>query len=201
MISVVLGSLRPEQISDAVALDRLIFGGLWSQKSYETELNRESSTLMGAWTDAADTSLKDAVHAPASVELFLHRLPLIALGCTWGIEDEVHLTLLGVHPQFQKRYLGQALLLQLLTLARQWGANYGTLEVSAANAAAIQLYQKFGFKTAGRRPNYYASTGEDALIMWRSGLQSAAFAQQLQDCWQQINVQWQQWGWQYRPEK
>jgi hypothetical protein len=33
----------------------------------------------------------------------------------------------------------------------------------------------------GIRKNYYAETGEDALIMWAEGLQTAAYAARLAD--------------------
>ena len=34
--------------------------------------------------------------------------------------------------------------------------------------AAIELYERFGFRTAGLRRRYYQDNGEDALIMWRT---------------------------------
>jgi ribosomal-protein-alanine N-acetyltransferase len=37
------------------------------------------------------------------------------------------------------------------------------------------LYQKFGFKTAGKRPGYYKDNNEDALILWLSELQQPHF--------------------------
>ena len=43
-----------------------------------------------------------------------------------------------------------------------------TLEVRPSNAAGISLYERWGFLAAGRRKSYYADTGEDALIMWRT---------------------------------
>ena len=42
-----------------------------------------------------------------------------------------------------------------------------TLEVRPSNAAAIALYQGFGFQEAGRRKNYYDLPKEDALILTR----------------------------------
>ena len=44
-----------------------------------------------------------------------------------------------------------------------------TLEVRTSNARAIALYERFGFRSAGTRPRYYRDTGEDAVIMWRTG--------------------------------
>lgn len=39
------------------------------------------------------------------------------------------------------------------------------LEVRESNAAAIALYEKFGFHVTGRRPNYYRHPEEAALLM------------------------------------
>ena len=37
-----------------------------------------------------------------------------------------------------------------------------------SNHAAIELYQRDGFRIAGLRRRYYQDNGEDALIMWRT---------------------------------
>ena len=39
------------------------------------------------------------------------------------------------------------------------------LEVRSSNEKARRLYESMGFRAAGRRKHYYASAGEDALIM------------------------------------
>ena len=41
-----------------------------------------------------------------------------------------------------------------------------TLEVRVSNHAAIAMYEKLGFRRAGRRRRYYSDNGEDAMIMW-----------------------------------
>ena len=43
-----------------------------------------------------------------------------------------------------------------------------TLEVRPSNAAAIALYQRFGFEEVGRRRNYYDLPKEDALILTKN---------------------------------
>jgi ribosomal-protein-alanine N-acetyltransferase len=43
-----------------------------------------------------------------------------------------------------------------------------TLEVRTSNVAAIALYERFGFRSAGLRRRYYQDNGEDAVIMWRT---------------------------------
>ena len=37
-----------------------------------------------------------------------------------------------------------------------------------SNTGAIDLYERFGFRAAGRRKRYYQDNGEDAVIMWRT---------------------------------
>ena len=50
-------------------------------------------------------------------------------------------------------------------LALAHDLSFITLEVRPGNAAAIALYEKFGFVEVGRRKNYYEKPKEDALIM------------------------------------
>ena len=61
---------------------------------------------------------------------------------------------------------GLTLLRSLLQRARQDGAVHATLEVASDNKAAINLYARCGFRSAGRREGYYRD-GRDALIQWR----------------------------------
>ncbi len=52
-----------------------------------------------------------------------------------------------------------------LVQAREAGALRATLEVASDNAAALGLYGRMGFRTAGIRRGYYRN-GSDALIQW-----------------------------------
>ncbi|MBW3585322.1 MAG: GNAT family N-acetyltransferase, partial [Cyanobacteria bacterium 0813] len=79
----------------------------------------------------------------------------------------------------QGQGLGQALLWVLLKKAHYRQLERATLEVRDSNLAAVFLYHKFGFKEAGRRKRYYKDTGEDALVMWRSGIEKPEFNQYL----------------------
>ncbi|MEG4840769.1 ribosomal protein S18-alanine N-acetyltransferase [Microcoleus sp. B9-D4] len=106
---------------------------------------------------------------------------LIGIGCLWAILEEAHIIMLAIHPQFQGQGLGQALLLALLKSACDRQLERSTLEVRDSNLAAVYLYKKFGFKEAGRRKRYYEDTGEDALVMWRSGLEKPEFQRYLAD--------------------
>jgi [ribosomal protein S18]-alanine N-acetyltransferase len=93
--------------------------------------------------------------------------------------DEAHVTNIAVDPDVHRRKVAARLLFALITEARRRGATACTLEVRVANHAAQGLYQQFGFAPVGIRKNYYAETGEDALIMWAEGLQTPAYAERL----------------------
>ena len=58
------------------------------------------------------------------------------------------------------------MLRELLQQGQGLGIMYWTLEVRVSNSAAIHLYEKIGFTSAGIRPGYYEKPKEDANIMW-----------------------------------
>jgi ribosomal-protein-alanine N-acetyltransferase len=155
-------SLAPENLSAMVELDQACFGGLWTLEAYRRELESPNSDLIGLFSPVFPSQL-------------------LGMGCFWSIVDEAHITILVIHPQYQRQGLGQALLYALLERACGEGLERATLEVRASNLAATSLYQKFGFKTAGRRRRYYKDNGEDALILWLGDLQKPQFQDKLQD--------------------
>ena len=63
--------------------------------------------------------------------------------------------------------IATTLIERLFELADGPGEQF-TLEVRTSNEAAIRLYEKFGFRSAGRRRGYYHDNREDAPIMWRT---------------------------------
>ncbi|SRR5579883_1089850 len=153
-------SLTAEDLSAILELDQACFGGLWTLDAYQRELDSPNSDLIGLFSP-------------------VFPLQLLGMGCFWSILDEAHITIMAVHPQYQRQGLGQALLYSLLKTAFTKGLERATLEVRASNLAAISLYQKFGFKTAGQRRRYYQDNGEDALILWLGDLQKPQFQQAL----------------------
>lgn len=175
MASLSLKPLTSNLLSAAVKLDIACFGGFWTLEGYQRELNSPNSDLLAL---TAEGSIGSSPSSRSWSE------SLLGLACLWAILTEAHITYLTVHPQFQRQGFGSILLLELLKAARDRGLEQATLEVRASNQAAQSLYQKFGFQTAGRRRRYYANPEEDALILWRGGLQSDDFKQTL--------AQWQQ---------
>jgi [ribosomal protein S18]-alanine N-acetyltransferase len=78
-----------------------------------------------------------------------------------------HVMNVAVDDRQLRRGIATALLTRLFEIADRRGEQY-TLEVRESNNAAITLYERFGFKSAGLRPGYYHDNKEDAVIMWRT---------------------------------
>jgi ribosomal-protein-alanine N-acetyltransferase len=77
---------------------------------------------------------------------------------------EAQLLDIAVRPVDCGRGLGAALLECAVAAARAWGCAKITLEVSAANMAALRLYDRAGFQVVGRRPKFY-NDRSDAILM------------------------------------
>lgn len=82
-----------------------------------------------------------------------------------AILDEGYITNVAVFPEARQQGVASALLNSLFEFAKENSLSFISLEVRESNNAAISLYQKFGFKTEGKRKNFYSSPQEDALIM------------------------------------
>ena len=164
-----------------LALDQRCLGGLWTRSGYQRELDSPHSDLQVLVSSASAADLASprpadlAASEPASQSVeTLSSLTLIGIGCLWAILEEAHITTLVIEPANQGQKLGQLLLCDLLLCGYRRGLTRATLEVRASNQRAISLYQKFGFQIAGERKRYYAD-GENAQILWCSGLQSEGY--------------------------
>ncbi|MDB9525011.1 ribosomal protein S18-alanine N-acetyltransferase [Oscillatoria sp. CS-180] len=181
MIYVTCRPLALRDLSQIVALDERCFGGLWSQSAYQRERESPNSDLLVL-------EIEDTVDQTDS---------LIGVGCLWAILEEAHITVLGIDPAYQRRGLGQWLLTRLLLAASDRGLTHATLEVRQSNQKAQALYQKFGFNVAGERKRYYAN-GENALILWKNGLQTPEFTKQLSVAQAKLREQVATRGWSVR---
>ncbi|XHX79696.1 MAG: ribosomal protein S18-alanine N-acetyltransferase [Stenomitos frigidus ULC029] len=210
MTFLALQPLSKDLLPAAVALDQRCFGGLWTLDGYHRELESPNSELLvlmqkpGATKQQAEdrskatgqdnvnpqlktqnSKLKTFLTTPLSTPGSRFPIPLIGLGCYWAILEEAHITMLAIDPAYQRQGLGQALLYALMASAYTRGLERATLEVRISNTSALSLYQKFDFREAGRRRRYYPDNGEDALVLWRGGLQTPDFSESL--------AGWQQW--------
>ena len=95
------------------------------------------------------------------------------VGCCgiWQSLEEGDICNVAVEQSCRRKGIGEAMLTELMRLAKQRGVKDFTLEVRSGNEAAIRLYEKLGFQMEGIRKGFYSNPREDALILWkRSGL-------------------------------
>ena len=131
-------------LPQVIGIERRAFPTPWSLAMFVLELSKPAGVCLAAVDD--DEELTGY------------------LVCS-RFEDAWHLMNIAVDPLGRRRGIGTVLLAELL---EQVGPEARlTLEVRTSNAAAIALYERFGFRSAGVRRRYYQDNGEDALIMWR----------------------------------
>ena len=82
-----------------------------------------------------------------------------------AVLDEGYITNIAVHPDFRRRGVATELTNAVTEKAKELKLSFLSLEVRESNAAAISLYEKFGFLNVGRRKNFYSEPTEDAVIM------------------------------------
>lgn len=80
--------------------------------------------------------------------------------------EEAELTNFAVKARYRRRGVGGMLLAKCIESASAEGVKRLTLEVNAANCAAIALYEKFKFKTVNVRKKFY-NNSQDAFLMLR----------------------------------
>ena len=139
--------LTADDLDDLLALEEACFSAPWSRESYRREL--EENDLANYWGVFEEGRL-------------------IGFAGYWLILDEGHITNIAVAPERQNRGVGRFLLQGVINGCLAGGGKFLTLEVRASNQAALHLYEKAGFASAGTRPNYYDDPKEDAIIMWKT---------------------------------
>lgn len=79
--------------------------------------------------------------------------------------SDIEILNLAVQPDARRLGIGASLVRQAFEWGRAQHAERAILEVRASNAAALAFYEGFDFRVAGRRPRYYTSPAEDALLL------------------------------------
>ncbi|MEQ7126391.1 ribosomal protein S18-alanine N-acetyltransferase [Actinopolymorpha sp. B11F2] len=140
--------LRPARRSDLDALRELetaCFGvDAWGEEALRGELDGVPET-------------REVVVAEESGEIVGYAA-LLAVGATADVAR------IAVRPDRRRQGLGRLLLDKVVAAARDRGCTEALLEVSAANAAAISMYEAAGFAPLARRRGYYRD-GADALVL------------------------------------
>lgn len=137
--------LREEDVPAISRLEKETFSMPWSAESFLQMIEREDTAYFVAEEDGQ-----------------------ILGGCgLLLIAGEGNITNVAVAATARRRGVATGLLTYLIQEGDRAGLTAYTLEVRVSNAAAIALYEKFGFVSEGIRPNFYENPREDAMIMWK----------------------------------
>ena len=79
--------------------------------------------------------------------------------------DEGQITNIATHPDYRRQGYGKAVVEALIKYAKNNRLESISLEVRESNRAAIELYSSLGFKTEGKRKDFYTKPTESALVM------------------------------------
>ena len=130
---------------DAVSvLERAMFDDAWSTEMFWDELAQGASRTYVVAVDGED---------------------VVGYAGLAAMPDEAYVQTIAVAPAHQRHGLGARLLTALLDDARERGIDRIGLEVRVDNAAAIAMYERFGFQPVAVRKRYYQPSGTDALVM------------------------------------
>ena len=143
--SLAIRRLTYADLPQVIAIERRAFPTPWSLAMFVLELSKPSGICLAA-------TIGDQIVGYVVCSRY---------DTVW------HIMNVAVDDRLLRQGIATALMERLLELADGPGEQY-TLEVRTSNEAAIRLYEKFGFRSAGRRRGYYHDNREDALIMWRT---------------------------------
>lgn len=136
--------MTADHLDEVAELERICFSVPWSRNMLAEELDN----LLSAFLVALDDN--DKVVGYAGVQVVL---------------DEGYITNVAVRPDCRRQGIAAKLLQVFLDFAKANSLAFLTLEVRASNYDAIALYGSRGFRSVGRRKNYYEHPKEDAIIM------------------------------------
>ena len=124
----------------------------WTERAFLEEINRADSSVLVARLPAGDL-----VGAP---------FPEVAgYICFWSVAGEIQILNIAVRKTLRRRGIARKLIELAIRTGWEQHAGLVTLEVRKSNSAARKLYESFGFRVTGERPNYYEVQKESAILM------------------------------------
>jgi ribosomal-protein-alanine N-acetyltransferase len=139
-----ISRLTYADLPQVIAIERRAFPTPWSLAMFVLELSKPSGICLAA-----------VVGDELAGYLICARYDTV-----W------HVMNVAVDPTLRRRGIATAMISRLLERVERDAQL--TLEVRRSNAGAIELYERFGFRSAGVRRRYYQDNGEDAIVMWRT---------------------------------
>ena len=136
--------MTADHLDEVAELERVCFTTPWSRNMLAEELDNYLSAFLVALDD------NDKVAGYAGLQAVL---------------DEGYITNVAVRPDCRRQGIAGKLMQVFLDFAKGNHLAFLSLEVRASNYDAIALYGSRGFRSVGRRKNYYEHPREDAIIM------------------------------------
>jgi len=137
--------MNAQHIEEILQIEFDSFTTPWTRNNFNSELSNNNAIYIVA----------------------LENNKVIGYAGMWHVINEGHILNVAVKAENRKQGIGTLLISELEKIALEKEMIGLTLEVRESNSAALQLYQKFGFKAEGIRKRYYSDPGEDAIIMWK----------------------------------
>ncbi|MGH9682947.1 MAG: ribosomal protein S18-alanine N-acetyltransferase [Candidatus Acidiferrales bacterium] len=81
------------------------------------------------------------------------------------VASDLEILNFAVLPAARSRGIGTSLLSEVFNWGKSFNAGNVFIEVRASNSIALRFYDRHNFQIAGRRPSYYASPVEDAVLL------------------------------------
>ncbi len=124
-----------------IILDQLTLHGIWNRKQWIQELTNPSRISIG----------------------LISKSKLIGFSFGWIVLNELHITLVAIHPSYQRKGLARLMVSEFLEIAKMKNIKTTVLEIKENNYAAKALYTSLNFKEINTRLNLYKD-GSNALI-------------------------------------
>ena len=177
-VSYYIRRMCQEDVAQVTEIDHEAFPTMWPPANYERELKISLAHYIAACEDGRPAGGIEGQY-------------IVGFAGLWMMADEAHITNIAVRQGYQRRGIGEHLLIAMISLAMEQNARTLTLEVRASNTAAQKLYHKYGFTQVDIRRSYYTDNREDALVMAVSDITGAAFQRHLH---QLEKAHSQKWG-------
>lgn len=81
------------------------------------------------------------------------------------VGSDLEILNIAVQQASRRQGIGLALVEACLEWGKTFHAERAFLEVRVSNSTALRFYERRGFQPTGRRPRYYTSPVEDALVL------------------------------------
>ena len=140
--------IYPERLADSdlgevAELEKLCFSAPWSVESLKLLTNEGIGVGMVCHKDGK----------------------VCAYGGMLVAVDEGQIANIATHPDYRRQGYGRAVVEAFIKYAKNNKLASISLEVRVSNKAAIDLYSSLGFKTEGKRKDFYTAPREDAIVM------------------------------------